>query len=324
MNALKIRGRRLRENPLVRNLANEHRLETRNLIYPLFIKENLRSTAEIASMPGQYQWPLSEISRQAEQALKLGIPGILLFGIPKSKDLAGKESFSRNGIIQKAVRTLKKNFPKLLVITDVCLCEYLEHGHCGHIKNGKVLNDASIKTLAKAALSHAEAGADIVAPSDMMDGRVRAIRQTLDKNGFEHTPILSYAVKYASSFYAPFRDAAESAPQFGDRKSYQMNPANRIEALREAKTDLEEGADMILVKPALSYEDILFEIKQKLRCPTGAYSVSGEYAMIKAAAQKGWLDEKKVVLETHLGLKRAGADFIVTYWAKEIAKWVRE
>ena len=280
--------------------------------------------APIASMPGQYQWPVKDAAVESEKALALGIPAVLLFGIPRSKDLSGKQALRSQGIVQKAVRAIKKKCPKMLVITDVCLCEYLSHGHCGHVKNGKILNDPSVKVLAETALSHAQAGADIVAPSDMMDGRVRVIRAKLDKGGFQHTPILSYAVKYASAFYAPFRDAAESAPKFGDRKSYQMNPANRKEALREAKADLEEGADMLLVKPALGYEDILFEVKQKLQCPVGAYSVSGEYAMIKAASQKGWLDEKKTVLETHLGMKRAGADFIVTYWAKEIARWEKE
>jgi porphobilinogen synthase len=316
-----IRLRRLRENPLVRGLVTENRLEARHLVYPLFIKEALTKPAPISSMPGQYQWPVKAVSTEAEKVLALGIPAVLLFGIPRSKDLGGTQALSAQGVVQKAVRAIKKKCPKILVVTDVCLCEYLPHGHCGHVKNGKILNDSSVKTLADAALSHAEAGADIVAPSDMMDGRIRAIRAKLDARGFEHTPIISYAVKYASAFYAPFRNAAESAPAFGDRESYQMNPANRREAIREAKADLEEGADMLLVKPALGYEDILFEVKQKFHCPVGAYSVSGEYAMIKAASAKGWLDEKNAVLETHLGMKRAGADFIVTYWAKEIARW---
>jgi len=316
-----VRLRRLRENPLVRGFVTENKLQARHLIYPLFVKEGLAKPAAIASMPGQHQWPVKDAAVEAEKALALGIGAVLLFGIPKSKDLIGKQALRSQGIVQKALRAIKKKCPKMLVITDVCLCEYLSHGHCGHVKNGKILNDPSVKVLAETALSHAEAGADIVAPSDMMDGRVRAIRAKLDRGGFQHTPILSYAVKYASAFYAPFRDAAQSAPKFGDRKSYQMNPANRKEALREAKADLEEGADMLLVKPALGYGDILFEVKQKFQCPVGAYSVSGEYAMIKAASQKGWLDEKKTVLETHLGMKRAGADFIVTYWAKEIARW---
>ena len=324
MKSPKIRLRRLRENPLVRRLATENRLEARHLVAPLFVKEGLSKPAPIASMPGQFQWPLEASAAEAEKLFSFGVQAVLLFGIPKIKDLAGKQAISSKGVIQKAVRITKKRCPKLLVITDVCLCEYLSHGHCGHVKNGKIINDSSVKFLAEAALSHAEAGADIVAPSDMMDGRVRAIREKLDNRGFQHTPILSYAVKYASALYAPFRDAAENAPSFGDRKSYQMNPANRAEALREAKMDLEEGADMLLVKPALGYEDILFEMKQKFQCPVGAYSVSGEYAMIKAASERGWLDEKKIVLETHLGMKRAGADFIVTYWAKEISQWAKQ
>ena len=318
-----LRLRRLRENPQVRELVTETRLDPRQLVFPLFIKEGLSKKTEIPSMPGQFQWPLSEAASEAGRVESLGVQGVLLFGIPSSKDLKGRQATRSNGVIQQALRRIKKSCKKLLVITDVCLCEYLSHGHCGHVVNGKVDNDSSVKTLAQAALSHAQAGADVVAPSDMMDHRVRAIRQKLDKNGFKDTPILSYAVKYASAFYSPFRDAAESAPKFGDRKSYQMNPANRREALREAQTDLEEGADMLLVKPALAYQDVLSAVKQKFNCPVGAYSVSGEYAMIKAASQKKWLDEKKTVLETHLGLKRAGADFIVTYWAKEIAKWHR-
>lgn len=316
-----LRLRRLRENPLVRELVTETRLDPKQLIYPLFVKEKLSKKNEVASMPGQFQWPLSELAAEAQRVESLGVQGVLLFGIPSSKDLKGRGATRSQGIIQKAVRAIKKKCKNILVITDVCLCEYLSHGHCGHLVKGKVDNDSSVKTLAAAALSHAEAGADIVAPSDMMDHRVRAIRKALDGRGFKHMPILSYAVKYASAFYSPFRDAAESAPKSGDRKSYQMNPANRKEGLREAKTDMEEGADMLLVKPALAYQDVLSAMKQAFDCPVGAYSVSGEYAMIKAAAEKGWLDEKKIVLETHLGLKRAGADFIVTYWAKELAKW---
>jgi porphobilinogen synthase len=318
-----LRMRRLRENPRVRELVTETRLDPKQLVYPLFVKERLSKRTEIASMPGQFQWPLGEAASVAERAEALGVGAVLLFGIPAVKDTKGRHALRAQGIVQKAVRGIKKKCRKILVITDVCLCEYMRHGHCGHVKGGRIQNDASVKTLAEAALSHAQAGADVVAPSDMMDGRVRAIRKKLDSRGFDHMPILSYAVKYASSFYAPFRDAAESAPQFGDRKSYQMNPANKREALREAQADLEEGADMLMVKPALAYMDVLSAVKQKFNCPTGAYSVSGEYAMIKAAAQRGWLDEKKTVLETHLGFKRAGADFIVSYWAKEIAKWQR-
>ena len=318
------RPRRLRENPRLREWLGEHRLNVSQLVQPLFVKEGLARPVSISSMPGQFQWPLEGLLAEARRVADAGIPAILLFGIPSSKDLNGRRALSRNGIVQRAVKKIKQKHKKLLVIADVCLCEYLSHGHCGHVHKGRILNDPTLKTLAQLACSYAQAGADVVAPSDMMDGRVAAMRQMLDRNGFESLPILSYAVKYASSYYAPFREAAESAPQFGDRLSYQMDPANRREALREAKTDLEEGADMLLVKPALGYADIIFEIKQKFHCPVGAYSVSGEYSMIKAAAQKGWIDEKKVVLESHLSLKRAGADFIITYWAKELAQWLKK
>lgn len=318
----KTRLRRLRENLKIRALVEETALSTGDLIQPLFIKEGLRRPVPIASMPGQFQWPLSMAIEETQRLAKLKIPGVILFGIPAKKDLKGIQAFNSKGIIQKAVSGIKKKSPSTLVITDVCLCEYLSHGHCGHIKNGKILNDSSVATIAKAALSHANAGADIVAPSDMMDGRVAAIRSTLDKNNHSQVPILSYAVKYSSAFYAPFREAAESAPGFGDRTSYQMNPANSTEALREAAQDIKEGADMLLVKPALSYLDIIRRVKETFSCPVGAYSVSGEYSMIKAAASKGWIDEKKTVLETHLSIKRAGASFILTYWAKDLAGWL--
>jgi porphobilinogen synthase len=318
------RLRRLRENKQLREMLSEHRLYAKELIQPLFIKEGLSKPVPIASMPGQSQFSVASAVREAQSLESLGVSAVLLFGIPAKKDTQGRQAFLKNGIVQKAVREIKRKCKELLVITDVCLCEYMSHGHCGHVNGGRIVNDTSVKTLAGAALSHAEAGADIVAPSDMMDGRVRAIRQKLDRGGFQSLPILSYAVKYASAYYAPFRDAAESAPRFGDRRSYQMNSANRREALREAKTDLEEGADMLLVKPALGYADILFDIKQRFHAPTGAYAVSGEYSMIKAAAQKGWLDEKNTVLESHLSLKRAGADFIVTYWAKDLQKWLKK
>ena len=318
------RLRRVRENARLRDMLSEHRLHPKELIQPLFVKEGIARALSIPSMPGQSQLSVDAAVQTAQGLEASGVSAILLFGIPAHKDLKGRQAFLKNGVIQKTVSRIKRACKELLVITDVCLCEYLSHGHCGHVTHGKVDNDASVKTLAQAALSHAEAGADVVAPSDMMDGRVIAIRQKLDKNGFGSTPILSYAVKYASAYYAPFRDAAESAPRFGDRRSYQMNTANRREALREAKTDLEEGADMLLVKPALGYSDVLFEIKQKFHAPVGAYCVSGEYAMVKAAAQKGWLDEKKTVLESHLSLKRAGADFIVTYWAKDLQKWLKK
>lgn len=316
------RPRRLRENPLVRRLVAEHALSKNKLIYPVFLKEGIARPAEIASMPGQFQWPEKEAGQLAKRVQDAGVPAVLLFGIPSSKDADGRRSTLGSSIVARAVRAIKKAAPQLLVITDVCLCEYTSHGHCGHIQNGKVLNDSTLKTLARQALTHAEAGADIVAPSDMMDGRVRAIRSLLDKNGFTHTPVLSYAVKYASSFYAPFRDAAENTPSFGDRRSYQMNSANRVEALREAALDVEEGADLLLVKPALSYGDVIRTLKDRFSLPIGGYSVSGEYAMIKAAASKKWIDEKNVVLETHLSMARAGADFIVTYWALDLARWI--
>jgi porphobilinogen synthase len=324
MNEPTVRLRRLRENPAFRKLIEEHRLLAGDLIQPIFIKEGISRPVEISSMPGQFQHDPAGAVAEARSVERLGIPAVILFGIPAKKDASGRASFSSKGVVQKAVIAIKKACPKLLVITDVCLCEYLSHGHCGHVDGGRVLNDSSVKTLAKAALSHADAGADVVAPSDMMDGRVRAIRSLLDKNGHQSVPVLSYAVKYASAFYAPFREAAESAPDFGDRKSYQMNPANAAEALREAASDLEEGADALLVKPALAYGDVIRLVKDRFACPVGAYSVSGEYAMIKAASQRGWIDEKKIVLETHLSMKRAGASFIVTYWSKDIVKWTSE
>ena len=323
------RLRRLRENSALRDLLTEHRLVAKELIQPLFVKEGISKSLPILSMPGQCQWSLDHVVQEAESLEMSGVTAALLFGVPAKKDRGGRRSFAKNGIVQKTVSAIKKKCKRLLVFTDVCLCEYMSHGHCGHIlkkqrAEWRLENDRTLKTLSRVALSHAEAGADVVAPSDMMDGRVRVIRETLDKNGFKMTPLLSYAVKYASAYYAPFREAAESAPEFGDRGSYQMNAANRREALREARADLEEGADMLLVKPALGYSDILWELKQKIHSPIGVYSVSGEYSMIKAAAKNGWLDEKKTVLESHLSLKRAGADFIVTYWAKDLQKWLKK
>ncbi len=317
-----VRLRRLRENPVLRNMLSENTLLLKELIQPLFVKEGISRPIEISSMPGQFQLTQRSLIEEAQKIEVLGLSAIILFGIPAKKDTKGQAAFMKNGVIQKAVSAIKKKCPKILVITDVCLCEYLSHGHCGHIEKGRIVNDASVKTLAQVALSHARAGADIVAPSDMMDGRVQAIRSVLDKNNFKHTPIISYAVKYASGLYAPFREAAESAPAFGDRSSYQMNTANAKEALREAETDLREGADVLLVKPALGFMDIIHRIKEKFNCPVGCYSVSGEYSMIKAASQRGWLDEKKVVLETHLSMKRAGASLLVTYWAKDLARWI--
>ncbi len=315
------RLRRLRHHAQLRRLLSQHEVLVSDLVQPLFVKEGLNRPREIGAMPGQFQWSEKSIANEAKKIEALGLPAVLLFGIPAQKDTSGHIALHQRGLVQKTIATIKKQCPGLLVIADVCLCEYLSHGHCGHVKNGKVLNDASVKTLAKLALSYAQAGADVVAPSDMMDGRVQAIRRTLDTHGFDDIPILSYAVKYASSFYGPFREAAESAPKFGDRKSYQMDPASSDQALREAKLDLDEGADLLLVKPALGFGDILYRIKEAFQYPTGCYSVSGEYSMIKAAAQKGWLDEQKTVYETHLSFKRAGADFIVSYWAKNLAQW---
>ncbi|OIO39213.1 MAG: delta-aminolevulinic acid dehydratase [Candidatus Omnitrophica bacterium CG1_02_49_16] len=318
----RVRLRRLRENPAFRSMLSEHTLLVRELVQPLFVKEGISRPIEISSLPGQFQLTRQAVVSEAERMEALGLGAIILFGIPAKKDTQGRAAFAKGGVIQKAVSAIKKKCPRLLVITDVCLCEYLSHGHCGHIEKGRIVNDASVRTLAWTALSHARAGADIVAPSDMMDGRVQAIRRLLDKNDFKHTPIISYAVKYASCFYAPFREAAQCAPAFGDRSSYQMNPANAREALREAQTDLEEGADVLLVKPALAFMDIMYRIKERFDCPVGCYSVSGEYAMIKAASQRGWMDEKKAVLETHLSMKRSGASLIFTYWAKDLARWL--
>jgi porphobilinogen synthase len=319
-----VRLRRLRENPLVRKLVSENTLSIKDLVQPLFVKEGLKKPAPIASMPGQFQHSEASLLLEAKKLEAAGVPAIILFGIPAVKDLKGAEAFARRGVVQRCVQKIKKNCKSLLVITDICLCEYLSHGHCGHVHNKRILNDSSVLALSKIALSHARAGADIVAPSDMMDGRVQAIRKTLDQNNFKHLPILSYAVKYKSNFYAPFREAAESAPGFGDRGGYQMSAANLKEALREAEMDIAEGADMILVKPALAYGDVMRYLKDKINCPMGCYSVSGEYSMIKAAAERNWLDEKQVVLETHLSMKRAGASFILTYWAKDLAAWLKK
>ena len=278
-------------------------------------------------MPGVFQLSPDEIVREAEQALQCGVPGVLLFGIPETKDEKAAGAYARDGIVQQTVRLLKKHLPECLVMTDVCLCEYMSHGHCGIVeksKGGRVANDPTLALLARTALSHAEAGADIVAPSDMMDGRVAAIPQALDQHGLTDTPILSYAAKFASAYYGPFRDAAESAPQFGDRRAYQMDGGNAREALREVAMDLQEGADMVMVKPALAYLDVLYRVKAEFGCPTAAYAVSGEYAMIKAAAAKGWVDERAVTLETMLSIRRAGADFIITYSAIDVARWLKE
>jgi len=329
------RPRRLRLTPAVRGMLRETALATQDFIYPLFVTYGEKVQGEIASMPGQYQWSVDQLPKQVEEIARLGIPAVLLFGIPAKKDPIGLENFAPDGIVQQAIRKIKESVPELVVVTDVCLCEYTDHGHCGllntgefmsaHLPEGYVLNDPTLEVLGRTALSHAEAGADIVAPSGMMDGMVGAIRTALDGDGFEHVPILSYAVKYASSFYGPFREAAQGAPKFGDRKSHQMDPANVREALREAALDVREGADMLMVKPALPYLDVIQRVHEAFpELPTAAYNVSGEYAMLKAAAARGWLDERSAVLETLTAIKRAGADLIITYHAKEAARWLGE
>jgi len=314
------RGRRLRRNENIRRMVRETHLRVEDFIYPMFSAFGQNIRKEIASMPGIYQQSIEHIVAEAREVHALGIPAVILFGIPETKDAVGSDAYSETGIIQNTIRAIKEAVPELTVITDVCMCEYTDHGHCGIIKDGDVDNDATLELLAKEALSHAQAGADIVAPSDMMDGRIAAIRDILDENGFEQIPVMSYAVKYASAYYGPFRDAAESTPQFGDRRSYQMDPANRREALREANQDVAEAADFLMVKPALSYLDILRDLKDNFDLPLVAYNVSGEYSMIKAAAGKGWIDGDRVMLETLLSMKRAGADLIITYHAKEAAR----
>lgn len=314
------RPRRLRRSETLRRMVQETRLRREDLIYPMFVTPGKGVRQEVPSMPGVFRLSVEKLVEEVKAVADLGIPAVLLFGLPQKKDETGSEAASPKGAVQQAVRQLKKQLPNLVVITDVCLCGYTSHGHCGLLRpGGEVDNDSTLEVLAQVAVSHAQAGADIVAPSDMMDGRVGAIREALDEVGLEMTAILSYAVKYASSFYGPFRDAAESAPQFGDRRAYQMDPANAREALREALLDVEEGADMIMVKPAMPYLDILARLRPEFDLPLAAYQVSGEYAMIKAAAQKGWLDETAVMLESLTSIKRAGADLILTYFAKEAA-----
>lgn len=317
-----MRLRRLRRNEALRALVRETKVEAGDLIYPLFVVEGNKIKQEINSMPGIYRYSPDLLPEELESIARLGIPGVILFGIPQHKDQLGSSAYHPKGIIQQAIRVIKKTSPDVLVITDVCLCEYTSHGHCGFVVGDYVDNDKTLELLAKIALSHAEAGADIVAPSDMMDGRVKAIRQTLDKSGFQNTPILAYAAKYASAFYGPFREAAESAPQFGDRRSYQMDPPNWREALREVEQDIAEGADIVMVKPALPYLDVIRKVRDTFNHPLAAYSVSGEYAMAKAAALQGWLDERAIVLEMLTAIKRAGADIIITYYAKEAALWL--
>ena len=316
------RLRRLRYNPLIRDMIRETELSKNDLIYPLFVVTGDKIKNEVKSMPNVYQLSVDLLVEECKVVASLGIPAVILFGIPKKKDEKGSGAYDPHGIIQEAIKAIKSEVKNLLVITDVCLCEYTSHGHCGILKGEDILNDETIALLAKEALTHAQAGADIIAPSDMMDGRVAAIRKTLDENGFEKIPIMSYAAKYASGYYGPFRDAAESTPAFGDRRSHQMDIANGLEALREVETDIEEGADIVMVKPAGPYLDIIRRVKDKFEMPTAAYQVSGEYAMIKAAGQNGWVDEERVMIESLTAIKRAGADMFLTYFAKDAARWI--
>lgn len=317
------RLRRLRYNPRVRDLVRETELSVNDLIYPLFVRPGENEKREIKSMPGVYQLSIDNLVKECKEVRDLGIPAVILFGIPEHKDEKGSEAYDPHGIIQRAIKAIKEEIKDLLIITDVCLCEYTSHGHCGLLDGENILNDETVSLLAKEAITHVEAGADIVAPSDMMDGRVAAIRKALDYKGFTHIPIMSYAVKYASGYYGPFRDAAESTPAFGDRRSHQMDIANTDEAMREAASDVEEGADIIMVKPAGAYLDIIYRVKNELRMPTAAYQVSGEFSMIKAAGKLGWIDEERVMMESLLAIKRAGADMILTYFAKETAKLIK-
>ncbi len=316
------RTRRLRRTDNIRRLVRENSLQLNDLIYPLFIEEGKDIETEIVSMPGIKRFSLDRLSKELDEITALDIPAVLLFGIPSSKDEIGSQTWNEQGIIQQSIRFIKKHYPKLYVITDVCFCEYTSHGHCGIIHDNDVDNDATLVNLAKQVVSHARAGADMVAPSGMMDGMIATIREALDETGFPNLPVMSYAVKYASAFYGPFRDAADSTPSFGDRRTYQMDPSNRDEALREANFDDQEGADILMVKPALSYLDIIRDIKNNFDRPVACYNVSGEYSMIKAAAEKGWIDEEKVMMESLLSMKRAGADIIITYFAKDVAKYL--
>jgi porphobilinogen synthase len=314
------RPRRLRKNEKLRQLIRETTLTPGNLIYPLFVGPGTNVVRPVSSMPGVAQLSVDRAIVECGEAADLGIPAVILFGIPETKDALGSEAYMSNGVVQQAVRAIKDNVPDLLVVTDVCLCEYTDHGHCGLIKNGTVENDSTLELLAQEALSHAQSGADMVAPSDMMDGRVGAIRELLDSKGFDQVAIIAYAAKYASGFYGPFREAAESTPQFGDRRSYQMDPANTDEALREVELDIQEGADIVMVKPALAYLDVIYRVKQQFGYPVAAYNVSGEYSMIKAAGINGWIDEERIMLEVLLSIRRAGADMILTYFAKQLAR----
>ncbi|PLT30179.1 porphobilinogen synthase [Peribacillus deserti] len=327
MNELQFnRHRRLRTSKNMRALVRETFLRTEDFIYPIFVVEGTNVKNEISSMPGVYQISLDVLEAEMNEVVSLGIKSVILFGVPEEdhKDECGTGAYSHNGIVQEATRVVKKSHPEIIVVADTCLCEYTSHGHCGIVENGKILNDESLELLAKTAVSQAEAGADIIAPSNMMDGFVAAIRAGLDEAGYTDIPVMSYAVKYSSAYYGPFRDAANSAPQFGDRKTYQMDPANRLEAIREAESDVEEGADFLIVKPSLSYLDIMRDVKNNFNLPVVAYNVSGEYSMIKAAAINGWIDEKSIVMETLTSMKRAGADLIITYFAKDAARWIKE
>ena len=318
------RLRRLRKNEAIRKMVRETSLSINDLIYPLFVTEGKDVRNPISSMPGNYQFSIDQLVKEIREVHQLGIPAIILFGIPEKKDAVGSDATSDDGVIQRAVRTIKDAVPEMYVITDVCFCEYTDHGHCGPVKDGDVDNDATLELLAKQVLTHAKAGADMVAPSGMMDGMVAAIRDALDENNYKELPIMSYAAKYASAFYGPFRDAAESAPQFGDRRSYQMDPANVREALTEVDIDVDEGADIIMVKPALAYLDVITKVFERINLPVAAYNVSGEFSMVKAAAQSGWIDEQRVALEILTAIKRAGASLILTYYAKDVARWLNK
>ena len=318
------RPRRLRESPLLRSMVRETSLRIDDFVYPLFAVHGRGVREPISSMPGQYRLSIDELLKECKDAASMGIPAVLLFGLPRDKDPRGTEAYAEDGIIQQAVRAVKDTIPDLLVITDVCLCEYTSHGHCGVVEDGRIKNDPTLELIARTAVSHAEAGADLIAPSDMMHGRVAAIREGLDESGFPETPIMAYSAKYASAFYGPFREAADSTPQFGDRRSYQMDPANVMEAMREVALDVDEGADIVMVKPALPYLDVIARVKGEFGLPVAAYSVSGEYAMLKAAGQLGWLDEDRAVLEALTGIRRAGADIIITYFAKDAARLIEQ
>ena len=319
------RMRRLRKTPLIRSLVKETQLSINDLIYPIFVKEGTNKPEPINAMPGQYRLSLDDLIKECEQIISLGIPAIILFSIPLTKDSEGSSASDPNGIVQLAVKLIKQKFgDKLLVITDLCLCQFTDHGHCGIIQDNQILNDPTLKRMQEIAVSHANAGTDMIAPSSMIDGQVQALRKALDDNRFENISIMSYTAKFASNFYGPFRDAAFSAPSFGDRKSYQMDYSNANEAIREVLLDINEGADIIMVKPALAYLDLVYRIKKKFGFPTAVYNVSGEYSMIKAAAEKDWINEKEIVLESLLSMKRAGADMILTYFAKDVARWLKE